>query len=207
MKKKNILISLAILALLALTLTYKACFHRPRFNPDVIAAAETQMWQAYYSNDKVQLARQLVKLHRNQFGLTLSESIKISRHLANAAMRFRNSKSNYRNFVLPELVLAYTRIQKATGRNFDPERAAWYELSWWEARRNPSRNSDEIVGQEIANLYAELYGQTNQSIQNAGLLRAQAAALRDHGGDNADWQTIEQILLDSYQQLARGIQS
>jgi hypothetical protein len=61
------------------------------------------------------------------------------------------------------------------------------------------------VGRLIAELYAKLYGRTNADIEQAGLLRAQAAALRDAGGVNADWARVEQMLVESYTRLAKGI--
>ena len=63
----------------------------------------------------------------------------------------------------------------------------------------------EQVGAAIANLYAVLYGETNSSFQKAGLLRAQAAHLRDQGGINADWVQVEALLQESYRELAAGI--
>ena len=57
-----------------------------------------------------------------------------------------------------------------------------------------------------AQFYALLYGDTNPDIQRAGLLRAQAAALRDAGGANADWPKVEALLVDSYTSLHAGIQ-
>lgn len=41
--------------------------------------------------------------------------------------------------------------------------------------------------------------------KNAGILRAQAAALRDSGGKNADWEKIEELLKESYIELEKGI--
>jgi hypothetical protein len=61
------------------------------------------------------------------------------------------------------------------------------------------------VGHLIGVLYAKLYGTSNEHIAKAGLLRAQAAALRDAGGLDADWVRIEAMLLDSYTELRLGI--
>jgi hypothetical protein len=42
-------------------------------------------------------------------------------------------------------------------------------------------------------------------MERAGLLRAQAAALRDEGGANADWEKVEALLVESYQALGKGL--
>jgi len=61
------------------------------------------------------------------------------------------------------------------------------------------------VGTLIAALYALLYGGTNAEILQAGVLRAQAAALRDAGGPDADWPAVERLLVESYSALHRGV--
>ncbi len=68
-------------------------------------------------------------------------------------------------------------------------------------RRTPGQDSPEEVGRSIARLYTILYGETNPDILEAGLLRAQAADLRDRHGD---WKEIETLLRQSYNALARG---
>lgn len=72
-------------------------------------------------------------------------------------------------------------------------------------RRTPGRQDTETVGASIGALYALLYGRHNEKIEAAGFLRAEAAALRDAGGANADWPQIESMLQVSYSRLLEGI--
>ena len=54
-------IFLAIVVGLAVLLFQKV-LGRPSFDPDKVAEAETRMWQAYYSGDKMQLGLGLIGL-------------------------------------------------------------------------------------------------------------------------------------------------
>jgi len=176
------------------------------FDPDRIAASETRMWQAYYRRDAQSLGREMVTLLRKQFGLSLADSIEVGKDLAGAAMAFQDSSRNS-DQVLPGLERAYARLKKVSGGTWDAAEAARAELDWWTARRTPGRDSAEEVGRAIVQLYAILYGKTNAHIERAGLLRAQAAELRDRGGERADWAEVERLLRESYRALCRGIQS
>jgi hypothetical protein len=192
---------LASVAVVAAVIIFRIIFGRPSFKADKAAQAETRMWQAYYSDDKTQLGLQLIALLRNQHGLSLFESKEIGELLAGAAMKFRSANGNYEEAALPDLVRAYGLIKQAAGASFDPNEAARSELAWWIARRTHGQNSAEQVGEKIAKLYAILYGKDCPAFRKAGLLRAQAAELRDSGGENADWARIEVLLRESYREL------
>lgn len=162
------------------------------------------MWQFYYEQDKMRLGFYLVSMLRSIHGISFSEAQEIGELLASSAMKFKNASGNYEEIALPDLLLAYSKIQKATGRSFDPEKAARAELAWWVARRS-NKNSNEEVGGKIAELYAILYGGDKEEFHKAGLLRARAAKVRDKGKENADWKEIENILKESYSDLEKGI--
>jgi len=180
---------------------WKLFFTRPAFNADKIAQSETRMWQAYYAGNKTKIGIELIYLLRNQYGLHLLEAKKIGELLASAAMKFRSAKGNYENVVLGDLIEAYLLIKKATGRSFDPEKTARAELAWWVARRTPGQNSVNQVGQKIAELYTLIYETNNSAFVTAGILRAKAAALRDSGQQNADWNEVNELLQQSYRKL------
>lgn len=190
--------------LLAGILTWRGCISRPAFNPEAIAVAECRMWQAYYARNDVGLGLQLVKLLRQQFGLSFLAAKEIGERLARAAMTFKGESSNYES-VIPDLTTAYTLIQKHSGRPFDPGAAARAELAWWVARRTPGQNAPEQVGALIGELYAVLYGRRLPEFANAGLLRAQAANLRDTHPNNPDWAEIQRLLTESYRSIAAGM--
>jgi len=180
-------------------------FSRPAFDPREVGRAEAAMWRAYYAGDRNRLGLLLVSLLRKQYGLTAPEAKHIGELLASSAMAFRATRKDYDVKVLPPLTEAYDAIRTATGADFDALEAARLELAWWVARRTRGGNLPVQVGEKIGELYAVLYGKPHPSFRQAGILRAQAGALRDAGGAKADWPEIESLLVESYTTLQRAL--
>jgi hypothetical protein len=193
-------------AVALVVLCHRFVFGRPSFDAEKVAQAETRMWRAYYSGNKMQLGLQLVSLLRNQHGLSLPEAKRIGELFAKSAIGFRSANDDYESIALPDLAKAYGLIKRATGSSFDPDKVAKAELAWWVARRTQGQDSAEQVGKRIAELYTLLYGRDCPALRKAGLLRAQAAALRDSGHENTDWLRVENLLRDSYNELKSGMQ-
>ncbi len=178
---------------------------RYEMDPGKVATAETRMWQAYYANDHIALRQELATLLSNQFDISVSDADEIGELLAIAALKFESAASNYQTIVLPDLELAYSRLEGKLDVGFDPKEAAGAELDWWVARRTPGRDSAEEVGRLITHLYVVLFGEDHPAFERAGLLRAQAAHIRDEGGASCDWDMVEQKLQGSYQALQEGL--
>lgn len=176
------------------------------FDAERVAELEVDMWQAYYTKANLRLFRDLVILLHEQYHYTWSRAIVAGFHLARAAARFGNMRSDY-DQVLPDLTSAYDIARDWTGAGFDAAAVARAELAWWVARREPGRDSPGQVGRLIAEEYALLYEAPIEQVEQSGLLRARAARLRDDGGEHADWPTVASILRDSYRALAEGLRS
>ena len=194
-------LALVVVAAIAVVL-YRVGLGRPSFDADMMAQAETKMWQAYYSGDRTQIGLQLIALLRNQHGMTLLEAKRAGESFAQAAMKFRSAREHYDAVALGDMTAAYDVIRQASGASYDSQEAARAELAWWVARRTPGQDSAEQVGAKIAELYAVLYGRADPAFEQAGVLRAQAAILRDSGGSQADWPEVQNLLTDSYRILA-----
>lgn len=203
--KKWIMIAAVIVLAALLYGGYTTVIKRPTFNAVAIAKAETAMWKAYYTEDQAPLAWNLVSLFRNQFGLTWWEATRIGKNFAESAIKFRRGEKDHEHAIIPGLIEAYRLIKESSGADFDPDKAALAELAWWIGRRTPGRDSPKLVGKQIAYLYTVLYGQEHPAFETAGLLRAQAADLRDQGGQHADWNRVEELLIQSYQELYQAI--
>lgn len=197
--KTLILIGILCLSLTALPTAWPDT--RVEIDSVKVAAAETNMWRAYYSGNLTILRTELINLLRSQFGLSHVDALDVGAHFSSAAMIFESTRGNYKQTVLPGLVRAYSQLKDKLSADFDPEEAARAELDWWAARRTPGKDSPEAVGQLIAHLYAVVFGGDQSMFESAGLLRAQAAHLRDKGGAQCDWGKVESLLLDSYQAL------
>jgi len=175
------------------------------FDADKVAKSETRMWRAYYTRNARMLGIELVQLLSSQFDVSLEEAMTVTEPLMRATMAFDVATGNYGPLVLPDLETAYARLKEVSGLSFLPKAAARAELDWWAARRTPGISSPKEVGRRIARLYAVVFGRTRPEFEKAGLLRAQAADVRDRGGINCDWQEVERLLVESYRELLKGV--
>ena len=163
------------------------------------------MWQAYYARDLPRLHGEMTALLRAQFRLPPADAERIARSLVGAAMKFAIGGANYEQVVLPDLEVAYLQLRALLKLSFDPREAARAELAWWVARRTPGQDNPQQVGNRIAKLYSVIYGGERPEFLEAGVLRAEAAQLRDRGGVNCDWAKVEGLLRRSYRVLADAL--
>jgi len=170
------------------------------FDPYRLADLELRMWQAYYERDTPRLFRLLVVSLREQYDLSWFHAMSAAFDLAQAASTFAELQSDYQS-VLPDLESAYTTTRDWLDAGFDPADVARAELAWWVARRTPGKNSPQQVGALIADEYAMLYEVRRALVLRAGVLRAEAAALRDRQAQNPDWNRIATMLVGSYSEL------
>jgi len=174
------------------------------FNPDRLADLEVRMWQAYYAKERVRLFSLLVTMLHEQYRYSWATAAIEAFHHARAASRFGDLHGGY-EVVLPDLEAAYSTAKSWLGAGFDPRAVARAELAWWIARRIPGQNSPEQIGNLIADEYALLYETDRRRVLNAARLRAEAAALRDAGAQNPDWETISRLLQQSYRDLLASL--
>jgi hypothetical protein len=170
------------------------------FNPARLAALEVGMWQAYYSKERVRLFTLLVTMLREQYRYSWATATVEAFHLARAAATFGDLRGGY-EVVLPDLEAAYSTAKAWTQAGFDPRAVARAELAWWVARRVPGQNSPDHVAALIAEEYALLYETRREAVAGAARLRAEAAAMRDAEAEHPDWDTIGQLLHQSYRDL------
>ncbi len=205
----------SVIALLTAVLgvggVYAVGFHTPKgprslrhFEPDRLADLELEMWQAYYRKERLRLFRLLVITLREQYRYSWARAGQAAFHLARAAATFGDARGDYES-VLPDLERAYAIARDWSSAGFDPSQVARAELEWWVARRDPARNSPASVGALIAHEYALLYGVPQERVAEAGRLRAEAGALRDAGGAQADWPEVARLLRESYRRLYAAI--
>ncbi len=191
---------------------YAAFVHTPAgprssrvFDPDRVAELELRMWQAYYNKQNIELFSLLVVMLREQYRYTWAKAATAGFYLARPAAQFAGMKQNY-DLVLPDLARAFTIARDWTGAGYDPAVVARAELAWWVARRDAHANTVDNVGRLISELYAVFYEVPVSKVGEAGRLRAEAAALRDRGGEGADWQQVARLLNASYRHLHAALQ-
>jgi hypothetical protein len=174
------------------------------FEPDRVAQLELEMWQAYYTKQRLRLFTLLVTTLREQYGYSWARAMQAGFHLARAAADFGDLRGNYEQ-VLPDLEAAYDIARTWTSSTFDPHRVAEAELAWWVARRTPGQSDPATVGRLIGEEYAALYAVPYERVATAGRLRAEAGHLRDEGGTHADWDRVHALLIESYRALHQNV--
>jgi hypothetical protein len=176
------------------------------FDPRRVAELELGMWQAYYQKENLRLFALLVVMLREQYRYTWARAATAG-FLSRAARRaFRGNEAGLRDGPSRSAACVHHR-QGLDGGHYDPAAVARAELAWWVARRDPRMSSVDNVGRLISELYAVFYEGPAGRVAEAGRLRARAAALRDKGGDQPDWQTIRALLGRSYAILHGALQS
>ena len=174
------------------------------FDPDRMADLELRMWQAYYAKDRARLFGLLVEMLHEQYHYSWATAATEGVHLARAAATFGDRTSHY-EVVLPDLEQAYDTARRWLHAGFDPRDVARAELAWWVARRTPGHDDATDVGRLIAEEYALLYDAPLADMMRAGLLRAEAAALRDRQAEQPDWPAIGRLLTESYRDLRASL--
>jgi hypothetical protein len=174
------------------------------FDPGRTADLELRTWQAYDARARVRMFALVVAMLREQYHYSWSTAAIEGFHLARAAARFGDTTSDY-EIVLPDLEAAYETARRWLSAGFDPRDVARAELAWWAARRAPGENDPDQVGRLIAREYALLYEAPLAEMMRPGVLRAEAAALRDSGAGSPDWPAIGGLLSESYRALRANL--
>jgi hypothetical protein len=213
MQRRRWQLTISLALVLGLLAGYGVFVHTPEgprslraFDPHRVAQLELGMWQAYYKKQTLRLFGLLVVMLREQYRYTWAKAATAGFYLARPASRFAEMKQGY-ELVIPDLERAFTIAKDWTGAGYEPAAVARAELAWWIARRDPRTNSVDNVGSLISALYALFYDVPVARVGAAGRLRAEAAALRDAGGETADWEKVSALLDRSYQNLHEALQA
>jgi hypothetical protein len=199
---------------LAAAVTAGGCFAAARsddvgslrvFDPDRLAALEVDMWQAYYRRERVRLTRDLMTALLAQYHCSYANAVRVGFRFGRAASRFAVATGGYES-VLPDLEKGYAVVRRCVAGAFDPAAVAKAELAWWVARRIPAEQSPEHVGGLIAEKNALIFTVPRERVLEASVLRARAGRLRDERGEQADWQTVSDLLHRSYRALHQAVQ-
>jgi len=183
------------------------------FDADAVAHLETRMWRNYYEKHEGALFRDIAALLRTQYHLPWLRSYQVAYEASRAAFVFKRGRirADYEK-ALPPLRRYYSAIRQVSEMPFDPERAARLDLEWWIVQRQREMHVPEDLDKALAALQAELYALPAERFASHAHLRAAAMTLRDthaqaQGVSPEDWQRIEELLRQSWDELARVVRS
>lgn len=180
-----------------------------QFDPVTIGKLDAEMWRSYYDIKRVKFFWQMSKLMRNQFNAPFWRSFPMAYDAAKAAFVFKEgqSREDYAK-ALPFLEKYYTQINALSDKPFDVKMMSKQELEWWIIRREPKHTTADWE-QLLAQTVAILYGEPVEKFKNHACLRVEAMVLRDNKRDNiseADWQTINDLCVQSWQAVYSNLQ-
>ena len=183
-----------------------------RFDPDVVARLDTEMWRSYYDRKPADLYFQLAELLRAQFHFPVARSHAVAASAAKAAFVFKDghNRAEYRR-ALPDLVRYYEAIRKVSATSFDVAKTAELELEWWIVHRQRATQPPGALEHALAVAAAELYRVPPETMTVYARERTDAMEIRDTkaragGVTEEDWGRIEQHLRTSWRSLRDAVQ-
>src|SRR5918992_4362208 len=153
----------------------RATWHQ--FDPDRLAQLETRIWKAYYRRQPARLFGRVVRLNREQAGVSWPRALVAAFYFARAAVGFGRATGDYDRFAR-DIARGYRTLGLPSEA---VDEVARRELRWWVVRREIGPASGQAAGQAITAVYAAVYGLPEESVAEAGRLRGEAAELRDRG--------------------------
>lgn len=177
-----------------------------QFDPTEVARLDAAMWRSYYDRKPLALFWQSTQLCRQQLGAPFWQSLVIAGHAAKAAFIFKDGRGrpDYAR-ALPDLEAFYGAVAKLSDQPLNVPEAARDELEWWVIRRERDQHTPAEWAALQTRIVASIYHVPAAQCADYGRLRTEAMLLRDQKGNTiteADWQQVEQLLVQAWQALA-----
>lgn len=176
-----------------------------------VGTADAEMWRAYYNHQFFKLFRQLIKLIRSQLGVNWIITARLAYYSTNAATvyRLQRNKKAKSSRIIKNLEKFYKLISDNNIKPFGYQKAAKYELEWWDIHRRSYVNNPDLE-LSIAMSTSAIYGIPAEKLKKYAHLRAEAMILPRHEDDTqqeaVDWQFINKLLIQSWKELNLAVQ-
>jgi hypothetical protein len=149
------------------------------FDPDRVAALETEAWRAYYDREWLKLLYCTVRGCAEQFQIPFPSSLEAAYWATRGAIAFKPLDND-----VPTALAAceryYELVRRYSGLAFDPAEVARVEVHYWEVHRRLSGADDhrELVD-AFADLHTATFGVPRERALESAELRTNAAILVD----------------------------
>jgi hypothetical protein len=182
------------------------------FSPEQLASLEQAAWEAYYYRQWPRLFWLMLRVMRDQFGLSWAQALYAASLNTQAQLIFAR-QGDQGGAAEAAMRRFYTLVREPLGAGYDPDRAAAAELRWWvvHRRRHDYPDSSELVKAMTA-LYAEVYGLPEAAVEAAARGRVRAVEVSDQWLDQqqpAGSPLLRQVraeLLTGYTALKEALQ-
>lgn len=178
-----------------------------QFDYKKVAKLDADMWRSYYNHQFIKMFLQLLQVMRTQLHLNWFLTLRLALYSGLAATDYR-LKKGHENYprVLINLIKFYKVISKNCTEPFDFQKAAEFELEWWDIHRYPGKYKKSLE-QSLADTQAVIYHCDAAQFKDYAHYRSVAMLLPNHEGDKQnnppDWDKINELLVKSWQSLHR----
>jgi hypothetical protein len=151
------------------------------FQPAKIARYEKENYVAYYQRDWFKLLRSSIGMVKETFGVSIIQAIYLAYLMARAEIAFAPFPKNDVPKAIEYTRRFYAYIKSVYGLEYDVDRAARLEVSWWSVHRKLFGNpqNQELVD-ALADIYALAYGVERARVRDAAYHRAQGMLCSDY---------------------------
>lgn len=181
------------------------------FDPARLAEVEAAGWEAYYARNWLRAFWLLVRMAREQFGLSWPFALRAAYYVTKASIAFA-PKDNDLDSTRYYLGKFYHEAKSNPRLQYDAEKVADLELRYWIVHR-------ELVGipdksgmiQALAELHSALFALPLAMVQRSAELRSVAAETVDRITSRAstdpdeDWQRIREHLTRAYTEIYQAL--
>lgn len=177
------------------------------FDPDRVAELEAEGWRAYYDHRWLHMMRLMARMSREQFHMPFLASLAAAYDTVQAGRRWAPANSDFGG-AKEHLAKFYRLAMRYSHLQFDPNRAAELELTYWDvARRLKQGAPREDFVRAMTQLHAEVFGLTPEQAAASAELRVQANELvnqitqKTAEDPERNWSELKEKLRQCYQSI------
>lgn len=194
--------------------TVKPQTKAPTFDGARLAHLEVAGLRAYYDRRWLDCFRFILRVNREQFGLSLFRAIQSAYYITRASIVW--APVDHKAEVTHDYIRKFYRVAKSYGNHgmglpFDSGRVADIEFEFWTLHRergNNPNNDPEPYIRCVTNLHSAIFGLTPEQTRYSGEKRVDGTDAIDRitgkrsTDIDADWQTAESALSEAYRSIA-----
>lgn len=181
------------------------------FDYEKVARYDSQMWRAYYNHHFLKLFGQLLRLIKNQLGMSWPQTLRAAYLASWAAADYRLNRGGVnKQRILKNLTQFYKIVSTKSTSPFDYRKAAESELKWWDVHRSSYKNNQGLED-SLAESAAIIYNVPPAALKTYARYRAEAMIIPQHEGDGQpqppDWRRVHQLLVEAWQSLHEAVKA
>jgi len=181
-----------------------------QFDYKKVANLDARIWRAYYHHQFLRFAVLTYRLLRSQLRLNPIKTLLLAYYFSVASAEYRLNKNHMQSAkTLLNLVKFYKLISDNALEPFNYKEAAKRELDWWNIQRYERKDRGKLAA-GLAKTFASVYHVPDKALLSYGKFRTEALDVKDEylhrQKIEPNWNEIEELLMQSWQNLHNAIQ-